>query len=343
MFSLMRAKTEPATLLIEANRRPMRTKEIVMPEIINPEEPTQEPTEDETPSKRATWGRRGVALAIAAAIVLLAAGVAGGGLLFGGSHSSSKKPASNKGVIAVGKPITGTSTVMSRWDKIVAGPSTETRGCQCARQIVSATVHVLPGYITWVAQAAPESSPSAITQFTGRSIPTDSYISEMMLNLPEDGSLAYHASAGYYALIPQAGLPVPEQMPDALVHPTIVAEKTVNDHRIWSVIVTQQRALCANSDTNAGCGQPGTSMLGLLNGLNAPSPGTPPVPPAPACASPHPVPQGQQLWCVMLGGSDGLVMWPAEAGIASNYRWPGYPSSYEGVTTSTPPLVATPN
>ena len=312
-----------------------------MPEIINPEE-TQEPTEDETPSKKATWGRRGVALAIAAAIVLLAAGVAGGGLLFGGSHSSSKKPAPKKNMIAVAKPVAGTSTIMSRWNKIVAGPSTITRGCQCARQIVSATVHVLPGEITWVAQAAPAASPSDISQYTGRSLPTGSFISWMLLNLPEDGSIAHHASAGYYGLIPQAGLPDAEEMPDALVHPQIVAEHEVNDHRIWSVVLTQVRALCANPDTNAGCGTPGTNMLGLLSGLNAPSPGTPPVPPAPACASPHPVPQGQQLWCVMLGGSDGLVMWPAEAGIASNYRWPGYPSTYKGVVTSTPPLVATP-
>ena len=128
---------------------------------------------------------------------------------------------------------------MSQWDAIVAGPSTETRGCQCARQIVSATVHVLPGYVTWVAQAAPESAPSHITQYTGRSIPTGSYISEMMLNLPEDGSIAYHASAGYYGLIPQAGLPDTEEMPDALTHPTIVAEHEVNDHRIWSVVITQ--------------------------------------------------------------------------------------------------------
>lgn len=313
-----------------------------MPKIINPTENTEEP-EDETPSTKSLWGRRGVVLAIAAAIVLLAAGVAGGGLIFGGSHSSSKKPAPKKSVIPVARPISGTSTVMSRWDAIVAGPSTETRGCQCASQIVSATVRVLPGEITWVAQAAPAASPSDITQYTGRSTPNSSSLSMELLNLPQDGVFTHHASAGYYGLVPQSGLPDAEQMPDALTHPVTVAEHEVNDHRIWSVVLTQGRVPCASPATDSSCGFSGTSMLGLLPGLDTPATTPLPAPPAPACASPHPVPAGQQLWCVMEGGSDGLVMWPAEAGIGSAYRWAGYTSSYEGVTTSTPPLVATPN
>ena len=310
-----------------------------MPEIINPQEPTE--PEDETPSRKSLWRRHGAALAIAAAVVLLAAGVAGGGLIFGGSHTTKKPTPAKKGVIAVAKPISGTSTVMSRWDAIVAGPSTETRGCQCAHQIVSATVHVLPGYITWVAQATPQDNLANTTSWTGRSTARSTHLVGAETGIPLPAALP-PASAGYYGTTPQSGLPVPEQMPSALTHPQIVAEHEVNDHRIWSVIVTQSRALCADPATDSGCEIGGQSMLGLLTPLSTPSPGTPPVPPAPACTSPKSVPAGQQLWCVMLGGSDGLVMWPAEAGIVSSYRWPGYPGSYEGVTTSTPPLVATP-
>jgi hypothetical protein len=314
-----------------------------MSEIINPEEIQETAETDENPSKKSVWGRRGVALAIAAAIVLLAAGVAGGGLLFGGSHGP-KKPAP-KGAVIVSDHISGANTVMSRWNKIVTGPSTETRGAQAAEQIVSVTVHVVPGNITWIARVGKAPTNAVGEQFSGKSTPTDSYLGLTLWGLPPTPESS-NLPAGYYGLTPQSGLPDPEMMPSALVHPTIVAEHEVNGHRIWSVVLTQVRANCASVNPSSECAfyLPPSNMFTTLEADGLSQITTPASLPttSPACTSPKSVPAGQELWCVMLGANNGLVMWPATAGFGSSYRWPGFASSYEGITTSTPPLIATP-